>query len=409
MLAGADLSRKSAAWDDRRITEHHAIIPTARVPLEGTLSEKERKIYELICARYALQFLQDYEYEETVVEFGAGGEAKEKFRATGRTVINLGWQVWDKGDEDDKQHKRGKDKDSGESGEEAREAGEILEAGKNEDIRETQILPVVREGESGVLQASVAEKTTKPPKPHTYHSLLAVMNGIHAYVKDPQIRAKLKEIQGIGTETTQEGILSTLFERGYIEKKKKQIVSTDLGRLLIDLLTGDGKSKASVLVYPDMTALWEKEMDDIEGGGASLESFVAEVANMVRKILEGDLNIPPDIPGLERKKKPDGKIAEAPCPLGCGGKARRFVGKYGFFWKCACSPNAIFKDVDGVPVAREARVEAMCPAKDCKGKAIRLVSKKDGRSFWKCGKCGKFFDDADGKPLVREKSGKKGK
>jgi DNA topoisomerase-3 len=66
-------------------------------------------------------------------------------------------------------------------------------------------------------------------------------------------------LQGIGTEATQEGILSTLFERGYIEKKKKQVVSTDFGKLLIDLLSGD--NKASVLVYPDMTALWEVRPD----------------------------------------------------------------------------------------------------------------------------------------------------
>jgi hypothetical protein len=178
--------------------------------------------------------------------------------------------------------------------------------------------------------------------------------------------------------------------------------------LLIDLLTGDGKSKASVLAYPDMTALWEKKMDDIEGGGISLESFVAEVADMVREILEGDLNIPPDIPGLERRKEPDGEIVESPCPLNCGRNARRYKGKFGFFWKCACSPDSTFRDVDGVPAIKEARVETPCPAKGCSGKAVRLSSKKDGRPFWKCPKCGKFFDDADGKPVVREKSGKKG-
>ena len=97
MLGGADLSRKSAAWDDRRITEHYAIIPTAKIP--AVLSAKERKIYELVCARYALQFLPNFEYEETVVEFEAGGEIREKFRATGRTVVCLGWQGWDKQDE----------------------------------------------------------------------------------------------------------------------------------------------------------------------------------------------------------------------------------------------------------------------------------------------------------------------
>jgi hypothetical protein len=147
-------------------------------------------------------------------------------------------------------------------------------------------------------------------------------------------------------------------------------------------------------------------MSDIERGGVSLESFISEVANMVREILSGSLNVPSDIPGLERRKEPDGEIVEAPCPLGCGANARRFSGKYGFYWKCHCSADVVFKDVDGVPVVKESRVEAPCPAKRCSGKAVRLVSKKDGRPFWKCSKCGKFFDDADGKPVIREKGNK---
>jgi hypothetical protein len=88
--------------------------------------------------------------------------------------------------------------------------------------------------------------------------------------------------------------------------------------LLIDLLTGNGDSKASALVYPDMTALWEQKMSDIENGGVSLYSFVAEVADMVREILSGNLNVPSDIPGLERRKKFDGEIVEAPCRWAAG-------------------------------------------------------------------------------------------
>jgi DNA topoisomerase-3 len=402
MLGGVNLNKKSAAWDDKRITEHHAIIPTTQIP--GTLSDMERKIYELVCIRYVLQFFPDYEYEETVVEFEAGGE---KFKASGRTVINLGWQGWDK---QDGTVEKTKEKSAGEKGLAETQGCEADETGEGDFLSP---LFEVREGETGIVRAFLEEKITKPPKPYTYHSLLAAMNGIHAYVKDPKIKAKLRELQGIGTEATQEGIISTLFERGYIEKEKKQVVSTGLGRLLIDLLTGNGESKASVLVYPDMTALWEQKMDSIESGGVSLESFVAEVAGMVREILEDDLNVPSDIPGLERRKEADGEIVEAPCPMNCGANARRFAGKYGFYWKCRCSPDVVFKDADGVPVIKEARVEAPCPAKagktgkGCFGKAVRLTSKKDGRIFWKCDKCGGFFDDMDGKPAIREKKGKK--
>jgi DNA topoisomerase-3 len=422
MLGGADPSRKSAAWDTSKISEHHAIIPTARVPL-GSLSETERKIYELICARYVIQFLPDCEYEETTVEFESQGETREKFRAAGRTVINPGWQGWEK---PDAQGEGNGEKDAG--------AG---------------VLPSVMRGETGMLMPCVSEKTTSPPKPYTYHSLLAAMNNIHLFVRDPQIRAKLKEVQGIGTEATQESVLSTLFERGYMEKRKKAIYPTELGRLLISVL---GRGKSGVMIRPDMTALWENTMSDIQAGKASLESFVAEVAAMVREIISERLEIPAEIPsikGMERLqkcltegcggflrnikrpgksaffscplchatfsdengvpipgKKPPGEIPEAPCPLDCGNSARRYEGRYGYFWKCDCSPGMTFKDVGGVPAVRETRAESACPVPGCEGRAARFT-RKDGGYFWKCAKCGSFFDDVEGTPAVRAKNASK--
>jgi DNA topoisomerase-3 len=376
MLTGVDVSRKSPAWDDSKITEHFAIIPTARAPVDGALSQEERKIYELVCLRYALQFFPNYEYEETVVEFEAGGEV---FKAAGRTVVNLGWQGWERQDE--------------------RQNGEA------EDTQAIQILPSVRQGESGTVQASVTEKTARPPKPYTYHSLLAAMNNIHLHVKDPQIKAKLKEIQGIGTPATQEAIISTLFERGYVKKEKKEIFPTELGKLLINLLT---EGKGSILVHPDMTALWEARMNDIKDG-APLETFVAEVAGMVKEIISGELNIPADIPGIERRKEPVEEVMEAPCPLDCGRQARRYKGQYGYYWRCLCTPDKTFKDADGRPEAPQEREEAKCPVEKCKGTAVRFVRRSDGRPFWKCRKCGNFFDDMAGTPILRALPEKKPK
>lgn len=324
MLSGVDLTRKSPAWDTSKITEHHAIIPTTRVPGEGALSETERRVYKLICARYVMQFLGDFEYEETVVEFGANGE---RFRATGRTIVNAGWQAWEK--EDDRDEEGDGERD------------------------EMQTLPEIRQGESGLMSPSVTKKTTTPPKSHTYHSLIAAMNNIHVYVKDPEIRAKLKEVQGIGTEATQENIIGVLFRRGYLAKKKRQVVSTELGRLLIDLLN---VSRASVMVQPDMTALWERRMADIENGGASLESFIGEVADRVRGIVSERLEIPARIPALSG-------------------------------------------------MARQQRTRAKCPSEGCGGSVVRFERKKDGRPFWKCDRCRNFFDDADGAPSQRN-SGK---
>jgi hypothetical protein len=93
--------------------------------------------------------------------------------------------------------------------------------------------------------------------------------------------------------------------------------------------------------------------------------------------------------------------------MNCGGKAQKYEGKYGYFWKCSCSPDVTFKDEDGVPAVREARIDAPCPAKGCKGKAVKFERKSDGNAFWKCGACGNFFEDSDGVPVLREKKEKR--
>jgi DNA topoisomerase-3 len=297
--------------------------------------------------------------------------------------------------------------------------------------------------------ASVSEKAVQPPKSYTYHGLIGAMNNIHKFVKDPDIRSKLKEVQGIGTEATREAVLSTLFKRGYLEKTKKQISSTPLGRLLIGILS---EGTASVMVYPDMTAIWEGTMTEIENGSAALESFISEVAGLARDSISDRLAIPQvisDVHGITKqpgcltdgcggflrriampgkpaffscplchatfsdvngvpvpKKKHTGDMVEAPCPRGCGRNARRFEGKYGAFWKCDCSPDVTFRDIDGVPAVKEPRDEALCkpcPANGCKGKAVRFGRKSDGRPFWKCSVCGGFFEDIDGAPILRKK------
>jgi DNA topoisomerase IA len=187
LLIGVDVSRKSPAWNDSG-QEHHAIIPTVKVPLEGALSDIERKIYDLAARRYALQFLPDCEYEETAIEFSAGGEI---FKTFGRTVLVPGWTRWDK-----------------------------EEAKDQEGDGDFSILPSVSVGETGEAEPAIEEKKTAPPKRFTYDTLLGAMNNIYLYVQEPAIRKQLKELGGIGTAATQESILALLFERGYIEKRK---------------------------------------------------------------------------------------------------------------------------------------------------------------------------------------------
>ena len=415
-MPGVDIARKSPAWDDSRITEHHAIIPTVKVPLPGALSDTERKVYELICIRYALQFLPEYEYKQTTVEFEA---ADERFKASGREILVPGWTGW----EEDEEETKKKESLDGEE-----------ETGKTE-------FPTVVVGETGKASPVVKEKRTTPPKRFTYDTLLGAMNGIHAYVEDKEIRKQLKELDGIGTSATQENIVKLLFDRNFIEKKKKQILSTLTGQALVDLLSS---GKGAMLAKPDLTALWEQKMTRIEKGELELDAFLEEVSSMVGEIVNEPLTVP-DIPGIPKKKQclktgcdgylrhlkgttgmffacpackstfsdskgepvarkeAFGEVVETDCPLGCGQKARQFKGQYGLFWKCFCSPDVTFKDEDGKPVVKEPRPKAKCPVKGCKGTAEQ-IPKKDGGLFWKCKTCQNFFDDASGKPQLREKN-----
>ena len=419
LLKNVDINRKSPAWDDSHVTEHHALIPTSKVPVRNSLSENECKIYDLICIRYALQFLPDHEYRETTVEFEAAGE---RFRTSGREVLVPGWKNWGKSEEG--------------------------EADSSDDCEKSSF-PVVAVGESGAVIPRVEEKMTTPPKRFTYDGLITAMNSIYLYVKDPEIRKQLKELDGIGTSATQESVVGLLFERGYIEKRKKgraptQLYSTPAGQTLIDLLSA---GKGAALVKPDLTAIWERKMTQIEKGELELNAFVSEVAAMVREIVEAPL-IVPEISGATRRRKcltegcegylrhiaknKDSFFAcsvcgstftdrcgepierrqrngetvekiEADCPLGCGKKARRWEGPYGFFWKCNCSPSLFFKDLDGKPVVREERPKDKCPVKGCKGTAEQFKTKDGARLFWKCGTCRNIFNDVQEKPVIREK------
>jgi DNA topoisomerase-3 len=423
MLNALDVTHRNEAWDDEKVTEHHAVIPTAKVPLPDALSESERKIYELVAARYLLQFFPDHQYIETKVEFNAAGEC---FKATGRKVLVPGW------------------KNVSQETDGIRNTDDEPEA--DEERNETFPFPAAAEGDSGQVMPRVEETQTRTPARFTYGGLLAAMNGIHAYVEDPAIRKQLKELDGIGTSATQENTIKLLFDRGFIEKKKKQLFSTSLGRALIDLMAS---GKGAVLVKPDLTAQWERKMTLIENGELDLEIFLREVGGMVQEIVKAALdvseirdvpkkkkcpvaecegflrrvegkngvflacpicgntfNVSPDGEPIAKKTAPDGEAVEADCPLGCGKKARRFKGMYGYFWKCRCSPNEIFADRDGKPAVKEKRPQFPCPVKGCKGTAVQLAAKTGGRLFWKCEKCRNFFDDKDGKPVIRKKQEK---
>jgi DNA topoisomerase-3 len=245
-IGAADRSRRSRAWNDKKVTAHHAIIPTAVASPTANLTPAERGVYELVARRYLVQFYPAFEVNETEIEVRVG---EDVFRATGRVPLVAGWRVLvdpqpDEGEADDR-------------------------ADRDSDDR--QALPLVREGEGITCgEVVVEERRTSPPKRFTEPALIQAMTGIARFVDDPKIKQLLRETDGIGTPATQAQIIETLFERRFIEKQGRQVVSTQVGRALIRALP-------QIATKPDMTALWEAAMRGIADRRMALEAFLDAV------------------------------------------------------------------------------------------------------------------------------------
>lgn len=314
---------RSGVWNDRKITEHHGIIPTAVVPKLDALSRDELRVYDLIRKRYIAQFFPDHEYDQTSVEAEVAGHV---FTASGRVSRLEGWKVVYARPAQDQE------------GEDAEGASDDPEEGKASG--EDQSLPPMRAGDPvHADRVDIAQKMTKPPRRYTEGTLLQSMKNVGRSVTDPKLKSILREKSGIGTEATRAGIIQTLLDREYLIKKKKDLISTEKARALIDALPEHVKS-------PVMTALWEQSLEDIAEGRRSLESFVRDQANFVTKIID---------------------------------MVRQEIGN----------------DVGGARTTVE-RPHVDCPACGAKQGAVRLHSPKTGRDFWKCEKCETFFEDKDG-------------
>jgi DNA topoisomerase-3 len=309
--AAANLSLRSRAWNDAKVTAHHAIIPTPRSSASKPLSAHERNVYDLIARRYLAQFFPAFEYHQLEAELVVAGE---RFVAKGRQPIASGWRrLYESSAE--KEDLAAKDPDA---------------AAADDDVDPHSLIPPLEQGQVlQVAKARVIEKKTKPPRRFTAASLVQAMTGIARYVSNPQIKALLRETDGIGTPATQANIIQTLFDRGYIEEHKRQIVSTPTARALIRVLP-------TVATQPDMTAVWESTLRKVQEGQAPLDGFLAAVrtqlADLVARAKSGG---PLKLPGVETR----------PCRApGCTGSLRKRPGKNGAFWSCSAYPNCTFTE-----------------------------------------------------------------
>jgi DNA topoisomerase-3 len=240
--------------DNSKVSDHHAIIPTEEPVVLGALSDKERKIFDLVVKRFLAALYPPFEYEQTTIRAKIG---EQFFIARGKIVLKQGWkEVYENNFEDD-------------DGEE-----------ENDTLAE-QTLPQLNKGD--ILKISSIKQTsgeTKPPPPFNEGSLLAAMEKPARYMSgdNKDLIKIIGETGGLGTVATRADIIEKLFNSFLIEKRGKDIFITSKGRQLLELVPGDLKS-------PTLTAQWEKKLDSIAKGSLKKETFINEMKNYARAVV----------------------------------------------------------------------------------------------------------------------------
>ena len=321
-LYGKKLIKSKKVFDNSKVTDHHAIIPTGVQP-QG-LSDMEQKVFDLIARRFIAVFYPDCKFSTTTV---LGEVEKVEFKVTGKQILDPGWRVI-----------FGKDQQE-----------------ETKDGDEERVLPVFNIGESGPHLPDLNEKWTQPPKPYTEATLLRAMETAGKLVDNDELRDALKE-NGIGRPSTRAAIIETLFKRHYIRKERKNLIATPTGVELIQLIRED------LLKSAELTGIWEKKLREIERRSYDAATFLNELKQMVAEIVNSVLSdntnrrvtiMPEDTPAkaiekaAARKKAAKKKAAATPqgddiigtpCPL-CG-KGTIIKGKtaYGCSeWKNGCT------------------------------------------------------------------------
>ncbi|MCU4164980.1 DNA topoisomerase 3 [Carboxylicivirga caseinilyticus] len=240
-LLKGKIKKSNKVFDDKKVTDHHAIIPTG--VYANALGRDEKLVYELVTRRFIAAFYPDATVSNTVV---IGNAAGVEFKATGKQLLEPGWRV--------------------------------VFMDKEGEKKDAEIMPDFTVGESGPHEPELLEKETQPPKPYTEATLLRAMETAGKQVDDDELRDAMKE-NGIGRPSTRAAIIETLFRRKYISKVRKNLYPTVTGMQLIDTIRND------LLKSAELTGLWEKKLREIEKGEYDAAEFMNELKQMVSDIV----------------------------------------------------------------------------------------------------------------------------
>ncbi|MBQ8224531.1 MAG: DNA topoisomerase 3 [Bacteroides sp.] len=250
-LEGKPLTKSKKVFDNSKVTDHHAIIPTGQPPVN--LTDMEKKVFDLIARRFIAAFYPDCRFSTTTV---MGSVEEIAFKATGRQILEPGWRVVFATSGNSSNAEEGEEKE-----------------GENE-----RSLPTFQKGESGTHTPDLVEKWTSPPKPYTEATLLRAMETAGRLVDNDELRDALKE-NGIGRPSTRAAIIETLFKRNYIRKERKSLIATATGVELIQLI------REELLKSAELTGIWEKKLREIERRAYSAAQFLDELKQMVQEIV----------------------------------------------------------------------------------------------------------------------------
>ncbi|UCZ55183.1 DNA topoisomerase III [Bacillus shivajii] len=276
--------------NEKKVSDHYAIIPTEQVMDPSKLANDEEKIYRLILERLIAAHDEKSIFNYTTIHTLV--DERATFISKGKELVQLGWR-------------------------------RILgNENKNKQDKEEQQLPNLENGEEGIaLNAYTKEGKTQPPKRYTEGELITLMKTAGKHIEDEELIKVLKETEGLGTEATRAGIINVLKDRNYITVQKNTVYPTEKGKVLIEAVGN------SILASPEMTAKWEDRLSDIGKGAASDKQFIEQVKKLSAKLIQDALQASPEWtfdkydltqiqPSKWSKTKTKGKFTRQTKPLG---------------------------------------------------------------------------------------------
>jgi DNA topoisomerase-3 len=366
ILAGGKPKLTSRHVDDKKVTDHHAVIPTKQQIKPDALSPDEKRIYDLVARRFLAAFYPDAEIERTTVVTEAEGE---RFITRGTVVLKAGWREVEP---------------PGRGGAKSSEEGS-KKSGEDDEEESAELPPLKAKDPAEVLNAEAQAKQTKAPPRYSESSLLGAMETAGKKVEDEELRLAMKEA-GLGTPATRASIIETLLKRDYVTREKKSLVATAKGAALIKMLP------SPLLKSAELTGRWEQKLSRMARREYELDSFMVEVRAMVSELVA-------QIAGSEVERPAAGSGAPArqlPRPEGaldcpkCKREERAgFLvereGASGKFLACSAGREACGYLSDAPKNAKQRKALLQTPCQTCGGAMrLRLPKEKGKHAFLSC-------------------------